>query len=230
MHWFYDNSITESSEAISKDELKHVRSLRIRVGEQIAITDGRGSVYFCEMLDPASGVVKIVSKEIRSRLGPRIHVVQSLAKGDRDELALQMAVELGAASVTPLQAEHSIVSWEGKAERNQNRWQEIAISALKQSQQTHLVEVRPLANSQDLKPNGLGILLDPQAKLQISDLPKQTAELTLVAGPEGGFSQREIERFLEQGFVGYRLGDSILRTSSAAPAAMAAIFALTGRW
>ncbi|MGA1713686.1 MAG: RNA methyltransferase PUA domain-containing protein, partial [bacterium] len=69
-----------------------MRSLRIRVGEQIAITDGRGSVYFCEMLDPASGVVKIVSKEIRSRLGPQIHVVQSLAKGDRDELALQMAV------------------------------------------------------------------------------------------------------------------------------------------
>lgn len=230
MHWFFDEEFTQDSTRVSSHELQHFRSLRIRQNEEIAVTNGRGSVFYCRTLSPDQGEVEVHKTESQPPVLPRIHLVQALAKGDRDEQALQMAVELGVASVTPWQAEHSIVNWSEKAERNRQRWQEIANAAMKQSHQAHQVKVEKLSKTSDLRPRGKGIVLDPTAQFPISSLDKQTQELTLVVGPEGGFGAKEIQQLNEQGFESYRLGPSILRTSTAGPAAIAAILALTGRW
>jgi 16S rRNA (uracil1498-N3)-methyltransferase len=161
---------------------------------------------------------------------PVIHLVQALAKGDRDELAVQAAVELGISSVTPWQAENSISNWSGKEKKGQERWRQIVISALKQSQQAFLPGVHELAKTHQLSPRGTGVLLRPDAGVALSDLDTEVGEFTVVVGPEGGISPAEIEALEANGFVSYRLGASVLRTSTAGPAAIAAIQALSGAW
>ena len=155
--------------------------------------------------------------------------MQSLAKGGRDEAALQAAVELGVSSITPLQASRSVVEWGAKASRNQERWNQIAISAMKQSQQAFRADINDLSTLKQLIPVGTGLVLDPQASTSIVGLQLEN-EVTIVVGPEGGFAQHEIDSLASQGFVGVRLGASILRTSSAGPAAIAALMALSGQW
>jgi len=229
VHWFYDPSITEASSAITVSELEHFKSLRIRDGEEIAITNGVGGVLTATVLNASSGQLEPKSFEVSARSYPLVHLVQSLAKTGRDEAALQTAVELGAASITPLQASRSVVEWGVKASRNQERWTHIAISAMKQSQQAFKAEVKELSTVKQLSPIGTGLVLDPQASTSIVGLELKN-EVTIVVGPEGGFAQQEIDSLGSQGFLGVRLGGTILRTSSAGPAAIAALMALSGQW
>ena len=230
MHWFYDPGFIQSSTNIAKSELEHFKSLRIRNHEEISVTDGKGNVYVCQVLEPKTGELKVLSKQQQQRSFPSIHLVQALAKGDRDEQAVQASVELGVSSITPWQSELAIVNWSGKEEKSRLRWQEIAISAMKQSQQTFLPEVSALTTTKALRPRGFGIILDPRAALSITDLPVDVEELTIVVGPEGGISAAELEQLSGAGFEPRRLGDSILRTSTAGPAAIAAILTKLQIW
>ncbi len=104
MHWFYDPSITDSSSVITATELEHFKSLRIRDGEEVSITNGVGGVLTATVSNAATGQLEPKSFRAITRSAPEIHLVQSLAKGGRDEAALQAAVELGVSSITPLQA------------------------------------------------------------------------------------------------------------------------------
>ena len=229
MHWFYDPSITEASSVITATELEHFKSLRIRDGEEISITNGVGGVLTATVSNAATGQLEPKSFRAITRSAPEIHLVQSLAKGGRDEAALQAAVELGVSSITPLQASRSVVEWGAKASRNQERWNQIAISAMKQSQQAFRAAINDLSTLKQLIPVGTGLVRDPQASTSIVGLQLEN-EVTIVVGPEGGFAQHEIDSLASQGFVGVRLGASILRTSSAGPAAIAALMALSGQW
>ncbi len=230
MHWFYDPGFIQSSTTIAKSELEHFKSLRIRNLEEISVTDGKGNVYVCQVLEPKTGELKVLSMQQQQRSFPSIHLVQALAKGDRDEQAVQASVELGVSSITPWQSELAIVNWSGKEEKSRLRWQEIAVSAMKQSQQTFLPEVSALSTTKALRPRGFGIILDPRAALLITDLPVDAKELTIVVGPEGGISAAELEQLSGAGFEPRRLGDSILRTSTAGPAAIAAILTKLQIW
>ena len=187
-------------------------------------------MYVCQVLEPKTGELKVLSKQQQQRSFPSIHLVQALAKGDRDEQAVQASVELGVSSITPWQSELAIVNWSGKEEKSRLRWQEIAVSAMKQSQQTFLPEVSALTTTKALRPRGFGIILDPRAALSITDLPVDVEELTIVVGPEGGISAAELEQLSGAGFEPRRLGDSILRTSTAGPAAIAAILTKLQIW
>lgn len=230
MHWFYDPGFIQSSTSIAKSELEHFKSLRIRNLEEVSVTDGKGKVYVCQVLEPKTGELKVLSMQQQQRRLPSIHLVQALAKGDRDEQAVQASVELGVSSITPWQSELAIVNWSGKEEKGRLRWQEIAISAMKQSQQTFFPEVSALTTTKALRPRGFGIILDPRAALSITDLPVDVEELTIVVGPEGGISAAELEQLSGAGFEPRRLGDSILRTSTAGPAAIAAILTKLQIW
>ena len=227
MHWFYEPTFSSESNQISSEELKHFSSLRIRPGEQVTLTDGRGTSYLCEVLDPNSGSIQILETHKHKAPETKIHLVQALAKGGRDEMALQMAIELGASSVTPWEASNSISNWRGKEEKSRERWQQIAISAMKQSQQAFLPVVAPLTF--DPKPFGHGVLLDLEAEATISSIPEAT-EYTVVVGPEGGITSREREKLIDSGFTPYRIGPTVLRTSSAGPAAISALWTLRGTW
>ena len=230
MHLFYDPEFIDSSNAITKSELEHFKSLRIRPFEEISVTDGKGKVYVCQVLEPKTGELKVLSTQQHERRFPPIHLIQALAKGDRDEQAVQASVELGVTSITPWQSELSIVNWSNKEEKGRLRWQEIAISAMKQSQQGFLAEVNSVATTKNLKPKGLGIVLDPRASASITDIPAGTHELTIVVGPEGGISAAELDQLAAAGFEPKRMGNSILRTSTAGPAAIAAILTKLQIW
>jgi 16S rRNA (uracil1498-N3)-methyltransferase len=227
VHWFYDPDFNASMTSLSASESQHAKALRIRVGEQITITNGQGLVseVLITSLDPIAFDVQSTSSQTRPV--PRFHLYQALAKNDRDEMALQASVELGASSVTPWQAERSIVRWDQKAVRNQERWQTIAIEAMKQSQQAFLCEVNPLAATKNIKLRGFGIVLDPRAELALDQI-ELSEDITLVVGPEGGVSDFELETLKGLGFIGVRLGSSVLRASTAGPAAIAALQVLHG--
>ena len=230
MHWFYDPDFKQPTSTISKSELIHFKSLRIRTQEEIVVTDGKGMAFTCEVLDPKSGELRVISAEQKKRPALKINLVQALAKGDRDEQAVQASVELGVTSITPWQSELSIVNWAGKEEKGRNRWQEIAISAMKQSQQAFLPVVNPVQTTKGLKSNGFGLVLDPRASASIGQISESLDELTIVVGPEGGIPVSELEQLRKAGFEPIKMGDSILRTSTAGPAAIAAIFTKLHIW
>ena len=229
MHWFFDPSFSQDSNAIAKAELDHFKSLRIRVGERVTVTNGTGDVFISDTLDPKSGELNVLGKNSQPLPKPRIHLVQALAKGDRDEMALQACVELGVISITPWQAELSIVDWTGKESKGQTRWQEIAISAMKQSQRAHLPEVNKVQRTSELMPRGVGVILDPRSEESLLSLPSSD-EITLVVGPEGGITEKELEQLKAAGFIPMRLGSAIMRTSTAGPAAVAAILTKLQTW
>lgn len=230
MHWFYDPDFKPSTSTIGKSEMVHFKSLRIRAQEEVVVTDGKGMAYTCEVLDPKSGELTVISTEQKKRPALQIHLVQALAKGDRDEQAVQASVELGVTTITPWQSELSIVNWTGKEEKGRNRWQEIAISAMKQSQQAFLPVVNPVQTTKGLKSNGFGLVLDPRASTSIGQISESLDELTIVVGPEGGIPVSELEQLRKAGFEPIKMGDSILRTSTAGPAAIAAIFTKLHIW
>jgi 16S rRNA (uracil1498-N3)-methyltransferase len=228
VHWLFDPSLSSDSSQLPQSEAVHAKSLRLRVGEVVSITNGAGLVALAQM--DSEGSYQITEIRKLERQAPRFHLVQALAKADRDELAMQTCVELGLSSVTPWSADRSIVRWDGKEAKNQARWQQIATEAMKQSQQAFRCEVMPVTSTKQLLAKGTALVLDPKAEKTIADhLPLQD-DVTLVVGPEGGISEAEFELLESKGFQRVRLGTSVLRTSSAGPAAMAALQFASGLW
>jgi 16S rRNA (uracil1498-N3)-methyltransferase len=226
VHFFFDPGISEHSTHIHSDELVHFRSLRITAGEQIAVTSGQGFGFFATVIDPQTGQISLGERLERSPK-TQIHLVQAIAKGGRDELALQACTELGIASATALQAERSVSRWDTKVQKNLERWEQIAIAAIKQSQQLLLPQIRYSASVADLQPEGVGLVLDPRATAQIGQI-EAADSYTVVVGPEGGFSEHEVDKLVANGFTAVKLGDSVLRTSTAGATAVACLQLISG--
>jgi len=230
VHWFFDPAFTASSNSISETEQKHFRSLRIQTGEAIVVTNGLGDSFKCEVLDLAPPSLMVMKARKHPKPPLSFHLIQALAKNDRDELAMQTAIELGATEITPWAASRCIVRWDGKSERNQMRWQQISIEAMKQSQQAWLPVINPLSNAKQLIGGPLGIVLDPRADIGLKNLDLAVDSVAIVVGPEGGISDSELAVLESKGFIRVSLGSSVLRASSAGPAAIAAISALGANW
>ena len=228
MHWLYDPGLTSQSNDLPDSEAVHARSLRLRIGEKVSITNGKGLIAQAEMSGERS--YRISRTFQAPETAPRFHLVQALAKADRDELAMQTCVELGLASVTPWSSDRAIVRWDGKEAKNQARWQQIAIEAMKQSQQAFLCEVNSVVTTKQIRAIGTALVLDPKADSSLSDYLPLQHDVTLVVGPEGGISEHEFELLEANGFKRVRLGKSVLRTSSAGPAAIAALQFASGLW
>jgi 16S rRNA (uracil1498-N3)-methyltransferase len=221
---------------VTGDEARHaLQAARIRVGERIAVGDGRGTIARGVVAEAAAGVLAVDIDEVVHEPQPRpeLWLAQALAKGDRDELAVQAATELGVAGVIPWAAERSVTRWEGaKVARNQQRWHTIVREASKQAIRARVPEVAPLATTAQLAAlPGLVIVLEPTASTPLTAVALDDAErITLVVGPEGGVAPRELERLAEAGAVLARLGPEVLRTSTAGPAALAVLNARLARW
>ena len=220
-------------------EAKHAITVRrMRVGEAIQITNKLG-------LRVRGHVDSILGNSLNVRVAsvaqdPRpifqLTLIQALAKGDRDELAIQAASELGLMSVIPWQADRSVSRWIGiKEAKGVERWQTIVSEAAKQSltawhpvvgDPVKGIQVSELAQSFDLM-----LVLDPTASAGIgSQNFNAGSKIALVVGPEGGISDAELEALEQAGAVRVNLGAPILRTSTAGIAAISGILALTGQW
>jgi 16S rRNA (uracil1498-N3)-methyltransferase len=148
------------------------------------------------------------------------------------DLTVQKAVELGVAAIQPLVMRRTIVRLSAdKVEKRRAHWQAVAVSACEQCGRNHVPEVAAITDFDAWRRDRAktaGLLLDPEAGVSLGDLPRPGGEITLLAGPEGGFDPAERAMALASGFVGVRLGPRILRTETAALAALASMQALWG--
>jgi 16S rRNA (uracil1498-N3)-methyltransferase len=218
-------------------EAKHAATVnRTRPGESVLIGNGRGLVAAGSVL-VATNTELTIDVEAVSRVrrpSPTITLVQALAKGDRDELAVQAATELGVDAVVPWAASRSVSRWEGaKVAKGRERWASIVREAAKQSIRAWTPEVRELATTKQVAALTAGarvLVLEPDATAPLTGIAPDGRALVLVVGPEGGIAPQELHAFRAAGAELVRLGETVLRTSTAGPAALAVMNARLGRW
>lgn len=218
-------------------EAKHAATVnRTRPGESVLIGNGRGLVAAGEVLVATTSELTI-DVEAVSRVElptPSITLVQALAKGDRDELAIQAATELGVDAVVPWAASRSVSRWEGpKVSKGRERWATIVREAAKQSIRAWTPQVGALATTKQVAALTAGarvLILEPDASERLTDVVPDGRDLVLVVGPEGGIAPQELAAFRDAGAELVRLGETVLRTSTAGPAALAVLNAALGRW
>lgn len=218
-------------------EAKHAATVRrVKPGESVTIGNGRGLWATGSIESASSSLVRIAVTSAHHVPRPqnRLTLVQALAKGDRDELAVQTATELGVDAVVPWQAERSVSRWVGqKAEKGVARWQTIVREAAKQAHRAWIPIVTDPATTHELETLASEqrmLILDPWTDNALTALESDGRDIVLVVGPEGGISPAERARLEAAGGQCVRLGDSVLRTSTAGPAAIAVLSAKLGRW
>ena len=221
-------------------EAHHAATVRrVRVGEGVTVGDGAGAWLTGEVesVTPREVVVRIRERTDAAAPAPRIVLVQALAKGDRDELAVQAATELGVDEIVPWQSARSVSRWDAaKAAKGRARWASIAREAAKQAHRAFLPEVAELTTTAGLVRRAAAsvvLVLEPAASEPLSALaldPADPRDIVLVVGPEGGIAPEELALLGEAGARQVRLGDTVLRTSTAGPAALAVVSTALGRW
>ena len=223
---------------LSGDEARHASGVaRLKAGEAIMVGDGRGTIGQGIATSVGSQEVFVELSEVTTvaEPSPEVWLVQALAKGDRDELAIQACTELGIDRIIPWQAARSVSVWkEDKATKGQVRWNKIVTEASKQSLRAWVPEVRALCTTRDIAQLGEDnqlVLLEAQGfDLLSAYIPPQHKNLVLIVGPEGGIEPSEREMLLDAGAVDLRLGSTVLRTSTAGVAALAVMNSAMGRW
>ncbi|MFM9369597.1 16S rRNA (uracil(1498)-N(3))-methyltransferase [Streptomyces sp. Da 82-17] len=221
-------------------EGRHAVSVRrLRAGEQIVLTDGLGRGA-CGVVLAAEGkdrlTVELTGSLTDPEPAPRITVVQALPKGDRGELAVETMTETGVDAIVPWAASRCITQWRGeRGLKSLAKWRATAREAGKQARRLRFPEVAELASTKDvaalLSGAAFAAVLHEEGStaLASAELPG-TGDVVLVVGPEGGVSPEELDVFAASGAAPYRLGPSVLRTSTAGTAAAALLLGRSGRW
>ena len=213
------------------------RVLRLREGDACVLFNGDGRDW------PAT-ITALGKREVRVRLGEAtgvdresplsIVLVQGVARGEKMDLVLQKATELGVAGIVPVLSQRSEVKLDdARAEKRLAHWRSVVASACEQSGRARVPSVAAPVSLQAalgaLQPGGTRLLLDPDGPVTFSGLEPDTAHAVhLAVGPEGGWSPLDREQLMAAGFAGLRLGPRILRTETAGLAAIAALQARFG--
>lgn len=219
-------------------EGRHAATVRrTRVGEHLLLTDGAGLRVEGEVVTVGRDTldVRIVSVATDPEPRPRFVLVQALAKHDRDDQAVEAATELGVDEVVPWQAARSVVQWRGeRGEKARRKWDAVLVAATKQSRRTRRPVLGPTATTADLVrrvPTATAALVlheDATTPLAGLELPAE-GEVLVVVGPEGGIAPEELDALVAAGATAVRLGSTVLRSSSAGPAALSVLSA-AARW
>ncbi|MFD9390645.1 16S rRNA (uracil(1498)-N(3))-methyltransferase [Streptomyces sp. NPDC060000] len=234
---------SRSTMVLDGPEGRHAVSVkRLRTGEEVVLTDGagrwaRGEVAAAEGRDRlVVSLGEVIEEPAES---PRITVVQALPKGDRGELAVETMTETGVDAIVPWAASRCITQWKGeRGAKALAKWRATAREAGKQSRRVRFPEVAEASTSRQVaallaRADFAAVLHEDRdygsAPLATAELPTG-GEIVLVVGPEGGVSPDELALFEEAGAKAYRLGRSVLRTSTAGTAAASLIMGRTGRW
>jgi 16S rRNA (uracil1498-N3)-methyltransferase len=230
--------------------------LRLRSGDAVTLFNGSGGEYAAciAAIDKRDVTVTIEHHDPVERESPLpVTLVQALSSGERMDLTIQKAVELGVSRIVPVESERSVVRLKGeRAEKRVAHWRQVAISACEQCGRNRIPEVRmiaPLAvwlaaeqtspyideGMDELECVGnrrssaaLRWVLLPGASRALRDLPRPQQPIELLVGPEGGLTDAEADAARRAGYQPVRLGPRVLRTETAAPALLAALQALWG--
>lgn len=239
-------------EAVAHHALK---VLRLRQGDALVLFDGTGGEYPATIIESGRHVqVRLdARRELECEAPLSVTLIQALPSGDKMDLVIQKAVELGVAAIQPVQAKRSVLRLTGeRAHKRLAHWQQVAISACEQSGRNRVPEVHDLLALPDYlatltvtasrDASVLRLLLSPHHALRLSELPQVSSAnsthsthsahapsaVQLLVGPEGGFEAAEEDMARAAGFQPVRLGPRVLRTETAGLAALAALMTLWG--
>lgn len=229
------------------DEGRHAATVRrTRAGERVDVADGCGLVAHCtvEAVGPGRLDLRVDAVDDVPVRTPRLVLVQALAKGGRDEQAIETATELGVDAVVPWQAARSVVVWQGdRGEKARRKWENVVRAAAKQSRRTRVPEVHAVVTTPGLAARvrevvaagGAVLVLHEDADAPLAQVPVESldgvdGEVLVLVGPEGGIAPEELAALGGAGAHAVRLGPEVLRSSSAGPAALAVLSARLGRW
>ena len=229
--------LVTGSVTLDGDEGRHAATVkRIRVGEAIDLCDGHGRRAEANVSEVGkSHIVAAVSEIIEDpQEQVTIVAVQALAKGERAELAIEIATEVGADEVIPWKAEHCIAKWDASG-KTLGKWQRIAREASKQSRRSRIPVIHDAQSTAELitqlqKYDAVFVLHEAaEASLPHTDVPSQ-GTVAVVTGPEGGISAQELNQFEAAGFSIVRMGSTVMRTSTAGAIAIGVLASKTSRW
>lgn len=236
--WLLHGAQPDGELVLDGPEGRHATTVRrTRVGERLDLADGEGTRARCEVRAVGAGtlVLLVESVVVEPEPAPRLVLVQALAKGDRDEQAVESATEYGVDEIVPWQAARSVVRWRGeRGERSRRKWDAVVVAATKQSRRARRPVLGTTATTDDVVARVRGAAAafvlheDASTALASADLP-DGGDVLLVVGPEGGIAPEEVDALRDAGALPVRLGPMVLRSSSAGPAAVAVLSA-RGRW
>lgn len=228
---YHPISLTLGEKTHLSPEASHhvVNVLRLKEQQSLILFDGKNHEYSTiitaiqkKKVECLITNVHDVSRESKLHL----HLAQGISKGDRMTYSLQKAVELGVTEYTPLWTQHAAYKWDVSLnEKKMQQWQAIIISACEQSGRNTLPKLNPITDYQSFLKNASTsnqFILEPVQGVHWQKLQwaEDSSDSTLMIGPEGGFSEQEVQLALKSGFQGLTLGPRILRTETAVVAAL----------
>ncbi|HEZ5140626.1 TPA: 16S rRNA (uracil(1498)-N(3))-methyltransferase [Neisseria meningitidis] len=216
--------------------VRHLNVLRIRPNENITLFDGKGKAHAARLtiLEKRRAEAEILREETADTESPlNITLIQSISSGDRMDFTLQKSVELGITAIQPVISERCIVRLDGeRAAKRLARWQEIVISACEQSGRNTVPPVLPIIGYREaldkMPSESTKLIMSINRARKLGDIHHPSGAIVFMVGPEGGWTEQEEQQAFDAGFQAVTLGKRILRTETAALAALAAMQTLWG--
>ena len=240
-----DVSGAQLDDLVSLDETTSghaIRSQRLQVDEPVLVSDGAGTLAQgrIHVADPRHTTIRVTQIAVQPQPNVRINLAQALAKADRDLLAAEMATELGVDAVTPWQAQRSIVRIRAeRADKMSQKWRSKLQAAAQQSRRSRIPELRdPLVTTDiaalhDPAHGHYVVVLHEDGTSQIEEAIAEISmpqTIHIVVGPEGGVAPEELAAIEQAGGTAIKIGDNVLRSSTAGPAAIVLFNQLLQRW
>lgn len=235
--YYLETLLDDKTALVSKEETHHItRVMRKKIGDEIELLDGENHLYKAriEAVEEQKIRAEILEVEnIDRELNRKVFLVQGLCKGDKMDLIVQKATELGASGIYPVSTKRSDIRLnEEKARKKQERWQKIAKEATKQCRRGLIPQVMPVSSLKELLSSGVlasGVvfaLYEDEKTLSIREaLPQiDKKDIYLIVGPEGGFDSKEIEWLKSEGVRSVSLGSRTLRTETAGLLALSCVY------
>lgn len=242
LRFYTNNTLTLGATVqLSESAAAHAtRALRLEVGDSAIVFNGDGFDYECILISIKKNTVFAAitaAQQVTNESPLRITLLQAISSGDRMDYTIQKAVELGVTSIQPITSQRSVVKLSAeRAEKRTEHWQNVAISACEQSGRAVVPTVSAPVSFSNLfaqlnqiaEPDACKITLAPDATQHLNTITRPDGNIYLLIGAEGGFTDEEIALSIAHGFQAIQLGARVLRTETAALAAMSAMQTLWG--
>ena len=238
---FYHSENLELKHVVELGTQTHIHAtkvLRLKVGDQFALFNGDGFDYVARVIELSkhNTSVEIVDRyELNHESPLQITLAQGLAAGDKMDWIIQKAVELGIQSIQPLLTERSIVKLDReRADKKLEHWRTVAISACEQTERSIIpdisspVHLTQWLSNQNPITDSLKLILTPAKAQNINHLEKPSSPVIFMVGPEGGFSEKEMNLALSSTFIPVNFGKRVLRTETASIVALSIMQNLWG--
>lgn len=225
--YFYNKAVNGSRIQLDKDQNHHIKNVvRLKENTQVRIVDCFEKCYIGEVkYNPEVMISNLKLIEDNSELKVKITLVSALIKKDKWDFLIQKVSELGVYKIIGLNSSRCVVKLDEKKEKKLERWNKITLEACEQSRRSHHALVEDVIHFNELQSVKGDLNLIAYEDIEnisytVKDLPENVRSVTIVIGPEGGFSEKEIQQAIEYGFQPFSLGKRILRAETAGIAAV----------